>query len=159
MEVTTLLADPRAIRLETIRSGQKSLTLVVRVVQSDAKCPRCERASAHVHSRYIRRVADLPWLGVAVRLELHTRRFFCLNTLCTQHIFCERLPSIVARYARRTARLNDALTFIGFIIGGTAGARIARELGMSASPNNLIRRIRQAAMPQAPTPRVLGIDD
>jgi transposase len=55
--------------------------------------------------------------------------------------------------------LNDALTFIGFIIGGTAGARIARELGMTTSPDTLIRRIRQSATPEAPIPRVLGIDD
>ncbi len=159
MEVTTLLADPCAICLETIHSSEKSLTLVVRVVQPTAQCPRCDRTSARVHSHYLRRVADLPWLGVAVRLELQTRRFFCTNTLCTQHIFCERLPSVVARYARRTTRLNKALTFIGFMIGGEAGARIAQELGMTSSPDTLIRRIRQSTPLATPTPRVLGVDD
>jgi transposase len=159
MEVTALLADPQAITLETIRSNEKSLTLIVRVSQRPAQCPRCNCTTARVHSRYVRRVADLPWLGVAVRLELQTRRFFCANTLCTQQIFCERLPSVVARYTRRTARLNEALTFIGFLIGGEAGARIARELGMTTSPDTLIRRIRQSVLPQVPTPRVLGVDD
>lgn len=159
MEVSTLLADPHAIRLETIRSFEKSLTLVVHATQPRAGCPRCARSSTRIHSRYVRQLADLPWHGVAVKLELHTRRFFCQNDLCSQQILCARLPSVVAHYARKTRRLNDALTFIGFIIGGEAGARIARELGMTTSPDTLIRRIRQAAIPEVSTPRVLGIDD
>jgi hypothetical protein len=28
-------------------------------------------------------VADLLWLGMAVRLELHTRRFFCTQPACS----------------------------------------------------------------------------
>ena len=80
-----------------------------------------------VHSCYLRRVADLPWHGIAVRLELHTRRFFCVNELCQRRIFCERLPSVVAAYARKTVRLIAALELIGFALGGEAGARLARE--------------------------------
>ena len=159
MEASTLLADPHAIRLETIRSAEKSLTLVVRAVRCRAECPSCRRVATRVHSRYVRCIADLPWQGVAVRLALHTRRFFCGNSLCTRRIFCERLPAVVARYACRTARLNDALTLIGFITGGEAGARLARQLGMSVSPDTLIRRIREAPLPATTTPRVLGIDD
>jgi len=159
MEVTTLLADPIAIRLEQITSATNLVTLVVRAVQPCAECPRCRRASARIHSRYVRRVADLPWHGVAVRLELHTRRFRCLDALCTQRVFCERLPQVVARYARQTARLNNALELIGFAIGGRAGARAALQLGMITSPETLIRRIRQAVLPPSPTPHVLGVDD
>jgi transposase len=99
-----------------------------------------------VHSRYLRRVADLPWHGVSVRLELHTRRFRCLNSLCPQRIFCERLPRVVAHYARKTVRLNAALELIGFAVGGEAGARLARELGLDVSPDTLLRRLRQAGI-------------
>ena len=156
-EVTTLLADPHAISLQTIRSNEKSITLVVRVSQRIAQCPRCQHTSTRVHSHYVRHVADLPWHGVAVRMELHTRRFFCTSEICTQQIFCQRLPSVAVLYACHTARLNDALTFIGFIIGGEAGARLARELGMTASPDTLIRRIRQATLPEVQPPVALGI--
>jgi transposase len=64
--------------------------------------------------RYVREVADLPWMGCAVRLELHVRRFFCTNQDCARQIFTERLPNVVAPYARRTTRLSDILTLIGF---------------------------------------------
>jgi transposase len=159
MDISTLLADPVALRLEYVKSAPQVITLVVKAVQPSAACPRCQCASARVHSRYTRTAADLPWHGIAVRLRLHTRRFRCTHDLCPQRIFCERLPQVAARYARKTARLNDALQFIGFIIGGEAGARAALRLGMSVSPDTLIRRVRQAALPPTETPRVLGVDD
>jgi transposase len=49
-----------------------------------------------------------------VRLELHVRRFFCLKKACARQIFTERLPNVVAPYARRTTRLGDLFTLIGF---------------------------------------------
>jgi transposase len=86
--------------------------------KGSAVCPTCGRSSLRVHSRYTRRVAYLPWHGVVVQLELRTRRFCFLNGLCTQRIFCERLPRVVAHYARKTVRLNAALELIGFDLGG-----------------------------------------
>jgi hypothetical protein len=68
-------------------------------------------------SRYVRCVADLPWAGWAVRLELHVRRFFCQNKECMRQIFTERVPSVVAPYARRTTRLTELFTLIGFADG------------------------------------------
>jgi transposase len=159
METSTLLADPEAIRLEKIVQHASSLTLVVRAKRAQAACPRCLRPSTRVHSYYARKVADLPWHGVSVRLELHTRRFRCRNSLCTKRVFCERLPRVVASYGRKTVRLDEALTLISFLLGGEAGARAAVRLAMATSPDTLLRRVRAAVKPCAPTPRVLGVDD
>lgn len=73
MEITTLLADPEAIRVQKIVPDNCSLTLVVRTTPTQAQSPRCHLPSARVHSYYTRTVADLPWRGVAVRLHLRTR--------------------------------------------------------------------------------------
>jgi len=159
MNTATLLADPSAIKLTYIRSAADSITIVVKTILTHSPCPICGSRSTFVHSRYVRRIADLPWQGVSVKLELHTRRFRCDNALCPRRIFCERLPQVVAAYARKTIRLNDALRLIGFLIGGEAGARAAVQLGMSVSPDTLIRRVRQTTMLAMPTPRVLGVDD
>ncbi len=70
MNVSTFLADPAAIKLTKIISGVRTVTLVVKTFGRCARCPRCQQVSARVHSRYQRKVADLPWLGVPVRLEL-----------------------------------------------------------------------------------------
>lgn len=129
---TTLLADPTALRLDKIVSGADSLLLIVTATRRRAECPGCDVSSARIHSRYVRRVADLPWHGVAIKLELAVRRFRCANDLCQRTIFCEPLPSVVARCARKTARLADALTLIGFALGGRPGARLSAELAMRA---------------------------
>jgi transposase len=159
MDASTLLADPTAIRLEKIIQHESSLTFVVRATPAQVECPRCHRPSTRVHSYYTRTVADLPWHGVAVCLHLRTRRFRCKNSLCTKRIFCERLPRVVAHYGRKTVRLDDALRLIGFLLGGEPGARATIKLAMATSPDTLLRRVRHAAPPCAPTPRVLGVDD
>jgi transposase len=78
---------------------------------------------------------------------------------CPQRIFCERIPTFVAPYARRTLRLNEALRLIGLVAGGEAGARLAVALGMSVSPDTIIQRIRQTKLPSPPAPKVIGVDD
>ena len=159
MRPATLLADPVAIRLECVRPSADSITLVVRTFLPYNSCPCCHRNSGKVHSRYARRVADLPWQGVSVRLELHVRRFRCQNSLCTRRIFCERVPRVVAHYARKTVRLHAALELIGFALGGEAGARPARELGLTVSPDTLLRRLRLASQKETSTARIVGVDD
>lgn len=159
MDSSTLLPDPQALRPVKIIPSQSSLTLVVRAARTQAECPRCHRPSARVHSYYARSIADLPWHGVAVRLRLRTRRFRCKNSLCTKRIFCERLPRVVAHYGRKTVRLDQALELIGLLLGGEAGSRATLKLAMATSPDTLLRRVRAAVKPCAPTPRVLGVDD
>jgi transposase len=63
MEISTLLADPEAIRLEKIIPDHSSLALVVRTTRTQAECPRCHCLSARVHSHYTHMLADLPWHG------------------------------------------------------------------------------------------------
>lgn len=159
MVLRTLLADPAVVRLNKIVSSPNSLTLVVEAAQKQALCPSCGEQSGRIHSRYTRSVSDLPWQGSVVKLELLTRRFFCDNSQCRQRIFCERLPSVVGKYARRTVRLHEALTLIGLALSGEVGGRLTLRLGMRVSPDTLLRLVRKTALQRAPTPRVLGVDD
>jgi transposase len=46
MEITTLLADPTAIRIKKIIPDHSSLTLVVRTTRTQAQCPRCHPLAA-----------------------------------------------------------------------------------------------------------------
>lgn len=156
----TLLADPAALRLEKIVPHLGVIAVHVRTSSSVAQCPRCHEVSTRVHSRYTRRVADLPWEGISVRLLLRTRKFFCSNDVCQRRVFCERLPAVVAPYGRATLRLQEALTLIGLALGGRPGARASAALGMSTSAETLLRRVRARARTlESPQVRVLGVDD
>jgi transposase len=155
----TLLADPAVVRLIKIVSSSESMTLVIQSAQKEPLCPSCDVKSTHIHSRYARKLADLPWLGIAVKIDLLARRFFCDNTSCSQNIFCERLPSVAGKHARRTIRLNEALAIVGFTMSAEAGGRHTHKLGMGVSADTLLRMVRQTALRPLPTPRVLGVDD
>lgn len=99
MSQNPLLANPQALTLESLTSKDTQVVLVVKTIQSVVPCPKCHQPSSRVHSHYQRTVADLPWQGVTVQLQLLTRRFFCVNKTCVRRIFCERLPQVVAAYA------------------------------------------------------------
>ncbi len=159
MDITTLLADPNAINLRHFVSEAQCITVVVQAVQLHARCPKCQHPSKSLHSYYQRTVADLPWHGVRVKLDLHARKFRCRNQLCPRKVFCERLPKVAAVYARKTVRLNAALTLLAFALGGEAGARTACRMNMRVSGDTLLRRIRRTVLPEASQPKVLGVDD
>ena len=114
MAKPTLLPDPTCLHLNLLDASEAAITAVVTTTSKEAECPLCHWRSVRIHSRYVREVADLPWMGCAMRLQLHVRRFFCTNPQCARQIFTERLPSVVAPYARRTGRLTDVFTLIGF---------------------------------------------
>lgn len=163
MDISTLLSDPSVIRLECFISEPESITIVVRSIQQKPHCPKCNIPSASLHSNYQRTIADLPWHGVAIKLNLHVRKFRCKNGLCKQKVFCERLPKVADAYARKTVRLNDTLILLAFALGGEAGARVAKKLSMTTSGDTLLRRIRRVASQCLPTPsslpKTIGVDD
>ena len=119
----------------------------------------CGTWSETIHSQYQRTITDLPWGQQTVQLRLRVRKFFCRQPTCSRHIFTERLPAVVAPYARRTRRLTEVVRLLAFALGGEPGARIVERLGMATSPATMLRLIRRTAVVAAPTPRVLGVDD
>ena len=155
----TILPDHTSLHLVRLEADEQFILAVVATTAPEALCPLCQCRCENIHSRYVRLVADLPWAGWAVRLELHVRRFFCQNKACRRQIFTERLPDVVAPYARRTLRLTDLFTLIGFALGGEAGKRLVDGMGLETSPDTLLRLVREQEESQVPTPRVLGVDD
>ncbi len=94
-----------------------------------------------------------------MRLILCVRKFFCRTPSCVRRIFTERLPEVVAPYSRTTERLTVLLRAVAFALGGEAGARLAKHIGVSTSPATLISLIRRTSLPNPPAVRILGVDD
>ena len=157
----TLVPDAGEVILDQLTvEGNCRLVMVLRAAGEVGYCPECRKESWRIHSRYKRRLKDLPWEGIPVRIELCVRRFFCDTENCGQQIFTERLPNTVQRYARRTCRLSTSLEQITLALGGSAGSRLAQQLGILASGSTLLRQLRRKViMPSTQAPRVLGIDD
>jgi transposase len=137
----------------------RRLTLQVTSTRALVDCPVCQFPTQRIHSRYVRTVADLPWGPWRVVLHLQVRKFFCANGRCPRRIFTERLAPLVAPWARRTQRLVHWLAHVALALGGRAGVRLSRALGLPISRHTLLRLLRRLPLPAYPTPQVLGVDD
>jgi transposase len=156
---TVLLPDPTQLCLICLSVSETLITMVVSTTSQEALCPLCRRCSRRVHSRYQRALADLPWSGVAVRLRLHVRRFFCDNVACRRRVFTERIPTVAAPYARHTTRLAAWFMQVAFALGGAPGARLLRGGGYAISRATLLGSIRACTSEPPSTPTVLSVDD
>lgn len=151
---------PSDLVVDQVRPTPDHLTVMCRSRITAPICPGCGHPSSRRHSSYFRRLADLPWQGRHVQIEVQVRRLRCGRPGCAQRIFAERLPAVAGPYTQRMARLGSLQHHIGLALGGKAGARLAERIGTPVSGATLLRLVRRGA-PATPAtaPRVLGVDD
>ena len=149
---------PSGLTVDRLLPTPDRILLIARSRSTSAACPLCGGTSTRVHSFYSRCLADLPWQGRVVELQVRTRRFRCTSLECRRRIFAERLD-IARPKARRTVRLRDIQQQIGLTLGGEAGSRLAGRLAMPVSGDTLLRLVRASGIVVSPPPRILGVDD
>jgi len=146
----------KAIGLQII---EDSLLVEIESTQQGGKCPACQTWSQRLNGHYIRHPQDLPCVGYRVQLQLSVPRFFCDNVACRRRTFAGQFPGFVKRYGRRSERLTTQQLQVGLITNSEAGSRLLQTFDMSASPDTLLRLVREIPDPQPKTPRILGVDD
>ena len=152
--------SPAGLLIEAVTTEPDRLLITARSTALDAACPECGRRSGRVHSRYDRRLMDLPSLGRAVHLRVQVRRFRCATVTCPRMIFAEPLADSVApRGARRTVRLEGIVHHLGIALGGRPAAALARRLMLPVSRDTLLRVLRRRAQAPGGLVRIVGIDD
>jgi transposase len=151
---------PRGFVMENAALEGATAVIVVRPTSTASECPGCGARSARIHSRYHRRLADLPIAGRPVRLLVKARRFYCDAVLCGRRIFTERFDDgLLAPWARRTVRLDYIVHHLGLALGGRPAASFARRLMLPVSNDTLLRVVRRRGSPRFVPPTVIGIDD
>ena len=147
------------LRVTQVCKQDNQMEIFASSIQDTAFCPNCKGRSTRVHSHYERSPADFPVSDGTVRLRLTVKRFRCQTEGCSRATFVERFPNLVARYARRTKRLNTAHEAIAFALGGQPGSRLAHKLYMPISGDTLLRIIRETRVNLQAEPEVIGVDD
>ena len=157
---TLFLPDAEKLQLiEALSLEAGKLILKVIATQGSYGCPDCRTNSTRVHSKYQRKLADLPCVGIPIRIIWTVRRFFCDNPECSRVTFVEQIPEVAARYARRTYRLHQKQAEIGFCVGGEPGAKLARKLEIPTSADSLLSMVQNTPEQDVKTPTMLGVDD
>jgi transposase len=151
---------PPDLAVERIDTRGETILITASARRRGANCPSCHCEASRIHSRYLRKVLDLPWSGRSVRLLLTARRFRCDQRSCQQQIFAERFgDGVAAARARRTGRVDCLVHHLGLALGGRPAASIAERLMVPVSNDTLLRVVRRRARPHADPLRVVGIDD
>ena len=122
-------------------------------------CPQCGTVGSRVHSRYSRTIADVAFGGRNLELKLLVCKWFCPEASCSRHMFAERFPELVQRYARMTDRLIKALQSAGVITNGADAAQIAESFGVPTTAKTIIRRVLQLPLPSEGEVAKVGIDE
>lgn len=149
------------LSVENVALDGDGVLVSARSTPASASCPSCGRCARRVHSRYQRRLADLPAHGRRVEMVVTIRRLYCADAACERRIFAERLdPGAAAVHSRRTERLDGIVHQLGIALGRRPAQAVARRPLLPVSKDMLLRTIRRRApaVPTAP-PRAVGIDD
>ena len=155
----SLLPADGGVRITALTVEPTAVVVALATSADTAACPHCGTASAAVHARYHRTLADRPCLGLPVAFAVTARKFVCRRRDCPRRVFCERLPELTDAHARTTGELADSHRQIGLALGGEAGARLAVTLAVPTSPDTLLRRVKDAPDEPTPPPRYVGLDD
>ena len=151
---------PSELVAERIAEVATMIIVTARSAAPSGCCPRCGTASSRVHSRYTRRITDLPCSGRRVQLHVTVRRFICTASHCHQKIFAERFgDGILPTRSRRTARLECLVHHLGLALGGRPAASFAKRLMLPISNDTLLRVVRRRAQVPTEPLTAVGIDD
>lgn len=155
-----LLPEPSQLTFDEVVSKDGVTVMIASAAERSSACPHCGILSRHIHSRYDRILRDVPWQGSVARIRLRTRRFYCRQQDCRCRVFTQRLAGVAPPYGRQTNRHRDALSAIGYALGGAAGHRLAVQLGFCVSADTILRAFARATPLEAACDvKVLGVDD
>jgi transposase len=152
--------SPTGLLVDEVQVTAERICISARCRAVEGICPSCGRRSESVHSRYERRLLDLPSHGRTVLLKVVIRRFRCVHRDCNRRIFAEPVgAAVAARLARRTSRLEEIVHHLGLALGGRPAATLARRLMLPVSKDTLLRVVRRHTRLDHGPLRVIGIDD
>ncbi len=141
MSIIPLFALPSGLEITAYSSQEGTLYVSLLSKRPSSPCPLCGSAATRIHSRYQRKLTDLPSAGQPVRFLLTVRKFFCEVPTCPRKIEASRLAPFVAPRARVTARLFQLVQIIGLATGGRLGVRVTDRIGIQTSRLTILRRI------------------
>jgi transposase len=95
-------ADTTSRPLDTwdLDDAHARITRLIASTQTAPRCPGGEVPARDVHRHDTRRLTDLPWRGSALTWQLRVRTRCCSTPKGPRRVFTERLPGLVAPWAR-----------------------------------------------------------
>ena len=112
---------PPSFHVDALLIADDAVTIPTRSNPNVVHCPVCGEPADRIHRRAIRTLADLPWAGIVVHLQVQVRTCFRDIPSRPRRIFSERLAGVARSSVRRTERQREALLDVAVALGGEAG--------------------------------------
>lgn len=128
------------LELVHVNSSNNSFILTLKSTRTSSPCPVCSKKNFRIHSRYTRKVQDLPIGDRSVDLLIMTKRWFCDHSDCKVKIFTERYDQLSSN-RRRTARAEEFLRKIAFSTSCLSAEKVARAAHIPVSHDTLLALI------------------
>ncbi len=130
IDVRYILVEPEAIHT------------VVHVRPAPGRCPSCGHTATRRHSRYARKVHDLPMMERTVTLTVVLNKWHCDDSACPRRVFSDRLDWLAVS-GRYTARLEALIRQIAFSNSCLTAERLCRKMHIPISHDAILARIRK----------------
>ncbi len=114
-----------------------------------------------VTEQWLRRLKKIFTLGTFEERP-HPHRFrstFACDPNCIRKTYVESLSAVAAKHGQQTSRFSETLRVVGYALGGEAGCRLAKRLGIRTSPDTVLRKVKQKPISESPPLKYIGVDD
>lgn len=150
-------APEKQLSLTLLETTEQEIILYLQLIKTSAFCPSCGTQSTQQHSFYSRKLQDLSIGMQHVQIHLQSRKWFCVETFCTQQIFTERFTWLQP-YARKTERLQQLLRQLVFSMSCRQAERVIQPYLRRVSHDAFLRLIRATPV-KLPYTTAIGLDD
>lgn len=155
----SFLFSSSELAVETVDIHDSQVHIYCKSSCYSATCPYCQMESSKVHSRYTRRITDLPILGRTCVLYVSVRKFFCSNKHCGHKTFSEQPGNELFRYRRRTRRCELYVLRTGISCSSNKASTLLAYSGIPVCNTTVLRDIHRTTLPEYKNVRRIGVDD
>jgi len=105
-------------------------------------CPVCHQKSVTNHTKYIRKIQDLPIGNKKVVLELETFKLKCRNENCSTRVFSSRY-SYIGSNSYKTIRLENKILEVSTNLSSVKASKYLKENIASVCKSSICNMIKK----------------
>ena len=119
-----------------------TLIIDIESCKKSSICPCCGKESSKIHSRYMRRIKDLPLQEYKVILNINANVFFCKNKNCGTKTFSEQFDFIES-HSRMTTRLKNKIVENSKGMSARASKEVINNGLVNISDDTILRLLKK----------------
>ena len=136
-----------ALECVEVEIDETRIIMEIESTRDVMECPYCGEKSGKIHSKYQRRIQDLPVQNKQVTLVLNTRKIFCQNPQCTHKTFSEKFDFVSSR-GKKTNRLEERILVMSIKLSSISASALLKKDGITISKSSICELVKKRSPKQ-----------